>query len=216
MTVVVTCTCSDSHHRGHALVHQLRAGKEHPEKGCEPMETIELLLWKSVKISIHDHEKQICLELVTGCSTFSCLSLYMQEIFSFIEGKKKKNLFTSWAHQWQVTPVPKLSIPSEACVWGRGAYQLSQKLGRRPSKLVQGLPIAPEDPQSPLNHSLPRPQRQETQQDWLCYKILKLPYLIAILKACRTWFRGGSYIWDYQSSKEAACSQQSLTRDRDH
>lgn len=56
------------------------------------METIELLLWKSVKISVHDHEKQICLELVTGCSTFSCLSLYMQEIFSFIEGKKKKKL----------------------------------------------------------------------------------------------------------------------------
>lgn len=89
MTVVVTRTRSDSHHRGHALVHQLRAGKEHPEKGREPMETIELLLWKSVKISIHDHEKQICLELVTGCSTFSYLSLYMQEIFSFIEEKKK-------------------------------------------------------------------------------------------------------------------------------
>lgn len=143
------------------------------------------------------------------------IPLYARDLFIYWR-KKKKNLFTSWAHQWQVTPVPKLSIPSEACVWGRGAYQLSQKLGRRPSKLVQGLPVAPEDPQSPLNHSLPRPQRQETQQDWLCYKILKLPYLIAILKACRTRFRGGSYIWDYQSSKEAACSQQSLTRDRDH
>ena len=96
MTVVVTCTCSDSHHRGHALVHQLRAGKEHPEKGCEPIETIELLLWKSVKISIHDHEKQICLELITGCSsTFSCLSLYMREIFSFIEEKKKLVYFLS-------------------------------------------------------------------------------------------------------------------------
>lgn len=57
------------------------------------METIELLLWKSVKISIHDHEKQICLELITGCSsTFSCLSVYMREIFSFIEEKKKKKL----------------------------------------------------------------------------------------------------------------------------
>ena len=71
------------------------------------MQTIEHR--KSVKISIHDHEKQICLELATGCSsTFSCLSLYMQEIFSFIEEEKKTCLLPELTndrlHQYQSHP----------------------------------------------------------------------------------------------------------------
>lgn len=85
-----------------------RYGPATQERGKKPTQILELtrlLPLKFVKISIHtvkNNSSTWSLPLA-ALSTFSCVPLQIQEIFSF----SGKTSFTSWDHQWKLTAAPR-------------------------------------------------------------------------------------------------------------